>query len=83
MLPPRLGCALIALAAQLFGADTLVSYVNPRHGHALRLNGGAGLQLAARSDKPGEQCFRTRLDALVSTPFYRRCTRGLQIRLTQ
>lgn len=81
-LPPRLGGALIALAGQLFGADTLVSYVNQQHAHALRLNSGAGLQQAASSDKAGEHYFRTPVSVLASTPIYRRCTRGLQITVT-
>jgi len=83
MLPPRLGGALIALAAQLFGADTLVSYVSEQHGHALRLNSGVGLLRAETSDKPGEHRFRTPIRELVSTAIYRRCTRGLRISLTQ
>lgn len=82
-LPPRLGGALIALACQLFGADTLVSYVNRQHAHALRLNSGAGLQQAAASDKPGEHYFRTPVSVLTSTPIYRRCTRGLRIMVTE
>jgi len=81
-LPPRLGAALIAAATQLFGAHTLVSYVNQQHGHALRLNSGAGLVQAAASDKPGEHYFRTPASALTATPIYRRCTRGLQFTIT-
>jgi RimJ/RimL family protein N-acetyltransferase len=81
-LPPRLGGALIAAAAQLFGAHTLVSYVNQQHGHALRLNSGAGLLQAPASDKAGEHYFRTPVSALTATPIYRRCTRGLQFTIT-
>jgi RimJ/RimL family protein N-acetyltransferase len=82
-LPPQLGGALIAVAAQLFGAHTLVSYVNMQHNHALRLNSGAGLVQAPTSGKPGEHHFRTPVETLRSTPIYRRCTRGLRIAITE
>jgi RimJ/RimL family protein N-acetyltransferase len=80
-LPPRLGSALIAVAAQLFGARTLVSFVNQQHKDALRLNRGAGLILMDSSSKPGEFFFRTPIEIATSTPIYRRCARDLRISL--
>ena len=78
-LPLKLGAALITLAAQLFGARTLVSYVNQKHNDALRLNSGAGLIRTESSAKPGEFFFRTPIEIAASTPLYRRCVRGMTI----
>lgn len=81
-LAPRLGVALVALAAHLFGADTLISYVNAQHEHALRLNTGGGLQRAETSDKPGELFFRTPIGSITATALYRRWSRGLRFSVT-
>jgi len=78
-LPIRLGAAMFAISAQLFGTHTLVSYVNRNHSQALRLNRAAGLIPEDSSNKSGEVFFRTPIITLLSTPVYRRCIRGLTI----
>jgi len=77
-LPTRLVAALVAVARQLFGAETLQTHVNSAHAQALRFNRGWGLQ-EMPSGKPGELCLSGPIAEVLATPLYRRCVRGLRI----
>jgi hypothetical protein len=80
-LPVRLGAALLAIAAQIFAAQTLLSTVSHQHDTALRLNRGVGFILSDSFLKPGEAFFRTPTIVAISTPIYKRCIRGLTLNI--
>lgn len=69
---PRVGGAMFAIAARLFGAHTIVSHVHPGNEQALLLNKGCGLLPTDESQKPGEIMFRATLADLLAPPAYRR-----------
>ncbi|WP_306397148.1 GNAT family N-acetyltransferase [Telluria beijingensis] len=69
---PRVGGAMFAIAARLFGAHTIVSHVHPGNRQALLLNQGCGLLPTDESQKPGEIMFRAALADLLAPPAYRR-----------
>lgn len=77
-LPARLVAGLVATADAVFGARFLLTHVSRAHGQALRFNRGWGLQ-EVPSVKPGELCLRAPMAAVLATPLYRRCARGLHI----
>lgn len=78
ILPTSIAAALLTVATQAFGAESLVSYVNKNHHQALRLNQGFGLTRSETSSKPGEFFFKTPTHVLLSTSIYRRCAKGLR-----
>ena len=80
-LAPRVGGAMFAIAARLFGAHTIVSHVHPGNKQALLLNEGCGLLPTGESQKPGEIMFRAPLADLLAPPAYRRWIERARVRV--
>jgi RimJ/RimL family protein N-acetyltransferase len=72
LLPGLAATHTCAIALEVFGAQTVVTYASPDNEGAIRLNQGLGLLPSQHSDKPGEQCFRTPVGHVRQLPIYRR-----------